>query len=78
VTSTVIFRKGVELSRLQSLALTLSDKASALIETNERQKPRQVSLDENCRLSHVLPVHLFFERSYPLPAWVSTTGRYRN
>ncbi|KAI9147973.1 Eukaryotic translation initiation factor 3 subunit C [Paramyrothecium foliicola] len=36
VTSTVIFRKGVELSRLQSLALTLSDKASALIETNER------------------------------------------
>lgn len=36
VTSTIIFRKGVELSRLQSLALTLSDKASALIETNER------------------------------------------
>lgn len=36
VSSTVIFRKGVELSRLQSLALTLSDKASALIETNER------------------------------------------
>ncbi|KAF7533531.1 hypothetical protein G7054_g7016 [Neopestalotiopsis clavispora] len=36
VTSTVIFRKGVELSRLQSLALTLSDKAAALIETNER------------------------------------------
>ncbi|KAM3452617.1 hypothetical protein MY3296_004355 [Beauveria thailandica] len=36
VTSTVIFRKGVELSRLQSLALTLSDKASGLIETNER------------------------------------------
>jgi len=36
VTETVIFRKGVELSRLQSLALTLSDKASALIETNER------------------------------------------
>lgn len=36
VTSNVIFRKGVELSRLQSLALTLSDKASALIETNER------------------------------------------
>lgn len=36
VTSTVMFRKGVELSRLQSLALTLSDKASALIETNER------------------------------------------
>jgi translation initiation factor 3 subunit C len=36
VTSTVIFRKGVELSRLQSLALALSDKASALIESNER------------------------------------------
>ncbi|PHH80398.1 hypothetical protein CDD82_1764 [Ophiocordyceps australis] len=36
VTSTLIFRKGVELSRLQSLALTLSDKASQLIETNER------------------------------------------
>ncbi|KHN95903.1 eukaryotic translation initiation factor 3 [Metarhizium album ARSEF 1941] len=36
VTHNVIFRKGVELSRLQSLALTLSDKASALIETNER------------------------------------------
>jgi translation initiation factor 3 subunit C len=36
VTQTVIFRKGVELSRLQSLALTLSDKASNLIESNER------------------------------------------
>ncbi|EFW99685.1 eukaryotic translation initiation factor 3 subunit [Grosmannia clavigera kw1407] len=36
VNQTIIFRKGVELSRLQSLALTLSDKASALIETNER------------------------------------------
>ncbi|KAH7041557.1 eukaryotic translation initiation factor 3 subunit 8 N-terminus-domain-containing protein [Microdochium trichocladiopsis] len=36
VTAIVIFRKGVELSRLQSLALTLSDKAAALIETNER------------------------------------------
>ncbi|KAK7908677.1 Eukaryotic translation initiation factor 3 subunit C [Apiospora marii] len=36
VSATVIFRKGVELSRLQSLALTLSDKAAALIETNER------------------------------------------
>ncbi|KAK3301643.1 eukaryotic translation initiation factor 3 subunit 8 N-terminus-domain-containing protein [Chaetomium strumarium] len=36
VTKTVIFRKGVELSRLQSLALALSDKASSLIETNER------------------------------------------
>ncbi|KAG8631399.1 hypothetical protein KVT40_000539 [Elsinoe batatas] len=36
VNSAVIFRKGVELSRLQSLALTLSDKASGLIESNER------------------------------------------
>jgi translation initiation factor 3 subunit C len=36
VTSTVIFRKGVELSRLQSLALAMSDRASQLIETNER------------------------------------------
>ncbi|KAK4186613.1 eukaryotic translation initiation factor 3 subunit 8 N-terminus-domain-containing protein [Podospora australis] len=36
VTETIIFRKGVELSRLQSLALALSDKASSLIETNER------------------------------------------
>ncbi|KAK7736236.1 Translation initiation factor 3 subunit c [Cytospora paraplurivora] len=36
VTKTVIFRKGVELSRLQSLALTLSDKASSLTESNER------------------------------------------
>lgn len=36
VTKTVIFRKGVELSRLQSLALALSDKASALMESNER------------------------------------------
>ena len=32
----IVFRKGVELSRLQSLALTLSDKASGLIESNER------------------------------------------
>ena len=32
----IIFRKGVELSRLQSLSLTLSDKASGLIEANER------------------------------------------
>ncbi|KAL9085416.1 MAG: hypothetical protein Q9159_004705 [Coniocarpon cinnabarinum] len=32
----IVFRKGVELSRLQSLALTLSDKASGLIETNEK------------------------------------------
>ncbi|KAG7122348.1 Eukaryotic translation initiation factor 3 subunit C like protein [Verticillium longisporum] len=36
VTSTVIFRKGVELSRLQSLAIAMSDRASSLIETNER------------------------------------------
>lgn len=36
VNSVVIFRKGVELSKLQGLALTLSDKASALIESNER------------------------------------------
>ena len=36
VTGVLIFRKGVELSRLQSLALTLSDKASSLTETNER------------------------------------------
>nr|OQO29295.1 Eukaryotic translation initiation factor 3 subunit C [Rachicladosporium sp. CCFEE 5018] len=36
VNSAIIFRKGVELSRLQSLALTLSDKASNLIESNER------------------------------------------
>lgn len=34
--SSIIFRKGVELSRLQSLALTLADKASSLIESNER------------------------------------------
>ena len=32
----IVFRKGVELSRLQSLALTLSDKASNLIEQNEK------------------------------------------
>lgn len=36
VSATIVFRKGVELSRLQSLALTLSDKASSLIEQNER------------------------------------------
>lgn len=36
INSAIIFRKGVELSRLQSLALTLSDKASGLIESNER------------------------------------------
>jgi len=32
----LVFRKGVELSRLQSLALTLSDKASGLLESNEK------------------------------------------
>jgi translation initiation factor 3 subunit C len=36
VDSAIIFQKGVELSRLQSLALTLSDKASGLIESNEK------------------------------------------
>ena len=36
VKGTIIFRKGVELSRLQSLALSLSDKASGLIESNEK------------------------------------------
>ncbi|GME63526.1 hypothetical protein GTA08_BOTSDO05563 [Neofusicoccum parvum] len=36
VNHAIIFRKGVELSRLQSLALTLSDKASGLIESNEK------------------------------------------
>ncbi|KAG8530024.1 Translation initiation factor 3 subunit c [Bacidia gigantensis] len=36
VNDAIVFRKGVELSRLQSLALTLSDKASGLIESNER------------------------------------------
>ena len=36
VNSAIIFRRGVELSRLQSLALTLSDKASGLLESNER------------------------------------------
>jgi len=36
VNNAIIFRKGVELSRLQTLALTLSDKASGLIEQNER------------------------------------------
>ena len=36
VNSAIIFRKGVELSRLQSLALTLSDKAAGLIEANEK------------------------------------------
>ncbi|CCX15869.1 eukaryotic translation initiation factor 3 subunit 8 N-terminus-domain-containing protein [Pyronema domesticum] len=36
VNNAIIFRKGVELSRLQSLALTLADKASGLTEMNER------------------------------------------
>jgi translation initiation factor 3 subunit C len=36
VSDSIIFRKGVELSRLQSLALALSEKASALMESNER------------------------------------------
>ncbi|KAF2860342.1 hypothetical protein K470DRAFT_258104 [Piedraia hortae CBS 480.64] len=36
VNSAIIFRKGVELSRLQSLALTLAEKAQGLIESNER------------------------------------------
>ncbi|CAK4031896.1 eukaryotic translation initiation factor 3 subunit C [Lecanosticta acicola] len=36
VNGAINFRKGVELSRLQSLALTLSDKAQNLIENNER------------------------------------------
>ncbi|KAF1842555.1 eukaryotic translation initiation factor 3 subunit C [Cucurbitaria berberidis CBS 394.84] len=36
VNSVIIFRKGVELSRLQTLALSLSDKASGLIESNEK------------------------------------------
>ncbi|KAK5125772.1 Translation initiation factor 3 subunit c [Meristemomyces frigidus] len=36
VNSAIIFRKGVELSRLQSLSLTLADKAQNLIESNER------------------------------------------
>lgn len=36
VDSAIIFRKGVELSRLQSLSLTLADKAQNLIESNER------------------------------------------
>ncbi|KAK5107854.1 Translation initiation factor 3 subunit c [Meristemomyces frigidus] len=36
VNGAIIFRKGVELSRLQSLALTMADKAQNLIESNER------------------------------------------
>ncbi|RVD85222.1 uncharacterized protein DFL_003549 [Arthrobotrys flagrans] len=36
INKTLVFRKGVEVSRLQTLALALSDKASGLIELNER------------------------------------------
>jgi translation initiation factor 3 subunit C len=36
VADSIIFRKGVDLSRLQTLALALSDKASGLIESNEK------------------------------------------
>lgn len=36
VSGSIIFRKGVDLSRLQTLALALSDKASGLIESNEK------------------------------------------
>jgi len=36
VNGAIMFRKGVDLSRLQALALTLSDKASNLIESNEK------------------------------------------
>ncbi|KAF2687165.1 eukaryotic translation initiation factor 3 subunit C [Lentithecium fluviatile CBS 122367] len=36
VNSAIIFRKGVELSRLQTLSLSLADKASGLIESNEK------------------------------------------
>jgi translation initiation factor 3 subunit C len=36
VSDSIIFRKGVDLSRLQTLALALSDKASGLIESNEK------------------------------------------
>jgi translation initiation factor 3 subunit C len=36
VDESIIFRKGVDLSRLQTLALALSDKASGLIESNEK------------------------------------------
>lgn len=43
VNSAIIFRKGVELSRLQSLALTLSDKASNLIESNEKSLEQRTS-----------------------------------
>jgi len=43
VNSAIIFRKGVELSRLQSLALTLSEKASGLIESNEKTLEQRTS-----------------------------------
>jgi len=36
VNGALMFRKGVDLSRLQALALTLSEKASGLIESNEK------------------------------------------
>jgi translation initiation factor 3 subunit C len=36
VNNAINFRKGVDLSRLQALALTLSEKASNLIESNEK------------------------------------------
>lgn len=36
VKGAIIFRKGVDLSRLQALSLTLSEKASGLIESNEK------------------------------------------
>jgi translation initiation factor 3 subunit C len=36
VNGAIIFRKGVDLSRLQALSLTLSEKASSLIESNEK------------------------------------------
>lgn len=36
VNGAIMFRKGVDLSRLQALSLTLSEKASGLIESNEK------------------------------------------
>jgi translation initiation factor 3 subunit C len=36
VKGAIMFRKGVDLSRLQALSLTLSEKASGLIESNEK------------------------------------------
>ena len=47
VNSAIIFRKGVELSRLQSLALTLSDKASNLIESNEKTLEQRTGGSDN-------------------------------